>query len=930
MAQTIQGNNYKWRLGDAPIGSGDAGEVFAVTCVDQPDLTGVMKKPSRIATGGTIQRQSGQIAQEGLALEQLDGLPKCKAHPPALLDRAPEFTKGTSNFFIVSEVAPGVDMATLLTQARQAGKPFPRRVIITTLDALFDLFARAHRAGVLWNDVKLEHIYWDNETGGVAVIDWGNAQFLESDEANARSLPRWEDYRQMVDTLGAFLQQSAPELYEDLGWAEFQASELDLPRISILARRIAYQQQVVALRVMEYQSLIRVVLGADPSLSGLQKIQSYQKILEQIGAPWESDGVLAYSHKLVIQSLAAGETQAAIRATGLVWDLFGETLNLAWHLLREYFRYPEILSDPMLSDLVDATLSENWSAAVRALALIARNTGPTAWWDQLIPVLRQKALGLVSPPPYQSCESLLTWLKTNGPATQEQVSQCELILNKWRQKGADLRESPFDYDVLELTKTDLPIPRRIRTELKTSFAAGQEAIRELFQAWVNMNWEGLPKAFRRVIGWDPDRWGVLQLADAVSHFQIWLEELYDGPTPDETPAGFMRRHLADRPQIEPLIGTPPWLQALLHMLDEISQGEPLADFEPGIQTWCPWLLGLSSLQDQQAQRTTVDESEIRKVLAGFIKHLRTWIDIDSSLKNVREAAPTYFSNCKRLANGFETVFQLNANLDAIETDSQKCPHPELAPACAVLETLIVWRRALFEGDAKGAITALAEMPGEDWRVLNHARTQTTQWIKQTLPLLGFFDASPRIADDKPQTKDPTTLETAVNHWFELHKIWSRVYEGGLHMRLLDSLEDLIESARATYFDWRHQLEHTEDPVEALLYHAWRSRVRDVSDILLRLAQHSRQAKLSFTALAEDTNLPLPSQIRAGENLLDHFSAIETLLLGENYDRQFPGWHDAFEELAQEGNAEVRREKILALSTDHPLYARLVQSVLAQQ
>ena len=277
MAKTVQGKTYQWRLGDAPIGSGDAGEVYTVVCVEQPDLSGVLKKPSRIATGGAIQRQAGQIAQEGLALAQLEGLPECKAHPPQILDEAPEFTHGTANYFIVSETAPGEDMAAMLVRTRQEGTPFPRRVILTVLDSLFDLFARAHRSGVLWNDVKLEHIYWDNTSGGVAVIDWGNAQFLNGANDQRRSLPRWEDYRQLVDTLGLFLQQSAPELYDDLGWSEFQSTELDRPRISVLARRIAYQHEVIALRVMEYQSLIRVVLKSDPTLNGLQMIQTYQK-----------------------------------------------------------------------------------------------------------------------------------------------------------------------------------------------------------------------------------------------------------------------------------------------------------------------------------------------------------------------------------------------------------------------------------------------------------------------------------------------------------------------------------------------------------------------------------------------------------------------------------------------------------------------------
>ena len=325
-------------MGDDPIGSGDAGEVYTAFCVGEPKLSGVLKKPARIATGGTIQRQAKQIAQESLALQRLDGLPRGKAHPPCLLDQAPEITHGTANYFIVSETAPGKTMADLMAEFRQTGQPFPRRIIVTVLDALFDLFSRAHKAGVLWNDVKLDHIYWHNATGQIGVIDWGNALFLDRNDAGSRSAPpRWEDYQQMVDTLGGFLLQSAPELYAELGWEEFQNQTLDSPRVSVLARRIAFQQQVVTLRVMEYQSLIRVILTTDPSLAGLQKIQDYQQALVLIGAPWESERVLDYARALIKQAINDDDLQTAIRVTTIVWDLFGESLDLPWHLLRVYF-----------------------------------------------------------------------------------------------------------------------------------------------------------------------------------------------------------------------------------------------------------------------------------------------------------------------------------------------------------------------------------------------------------------------------------------------------------------------------------------------------------------------------------------------------------------------------------------------------------------
>lgn len=422
-------------MSDSPIGSGDAGEVFSVACVEQPDMAGVMKKPAKVATGGTILRQAGQIAREARALIQLDGLPRGKAHPPRLLDTAPEFTEGTAHYFIVSETAAGVDLAAMLAESRQSNKAFPRRVIITVLDALFDLFSRAHKSGILWNDVKLEHIYWHNPTSQIAVIDWGNAQFLSLDgDSSHHTLPRWEDYRQMIETLGGFIKRSAPELYADLGWEEFEGQDMDALQISVLARRISYQQQVMSLRVMEYQSLIRVILQNDPNLDGLQRIRQHQAVLEQIGAPWEQASVLDYGKSLIQHATEGNIVQTFVKSTALIWEMFDETLDVSWYLLREYFRYPELLSHGALKFLVKHTLNENWSNALWHLVTIARDVNHAAWWDRLIPVLRQKTLGLVTPPPYQSCQKLLAWSKTQSAEKSHLVLTLSAILANWRKK----------------------------------------------------------------------------------------------------------------------------------------------------------------------------------------------------------------------------------------------------------------------------------------------------------------------------------------------------------------------------------------------------------------------------------------------------------------------------------------------------------------
>jgi serine/threonine protein kinase len=591
LARTIRGQQYTWQIGENPIGSGDAGEVFAAVCVEEPEFSGVLKKPARVATGGTIQRQAEQIAREGQALAVLDGLPRGKAHPPKLLDKTQEATRGTAQYGIITERAPGKDLAALLTAFRKSDNPFPRRVIITVLDALFDLFSRIHQSGLLWNDVKLDHIFWQAETGRITIIDWGNAQFLERSTGDqGQANPRWEDYRQMLNTLGGFLVRTAPELYQDLGWEDFQKTDLDGPLVSVLARRIAYQQQVIALKVMESQALIKVVLSQEPAVKGLQKIQEHQTNLMEIGAPWPKEAVLSYGRDLLLASIKAKRIQTAVKTTALLWEIFPESLDLSWHLVREIFRHPDLIRDPNLADWVVQIMNRRWSRALWICITLGQETGAPLWWDRLVPVLRQKALGLVTPPPYQACQTLLVWFENQPGAYAAQQLALKESLAHWRSKGPDTGESPFAYAVLDILNTTPAIPHQMRTELRKSFAAGQESIREILQNWVNLDWDGLFKAFRRFAGWDPDRWAVISLAESVESFRKWLEALSHGPGPGEDNLQFLKDLADKRPRVEKSLGTPPWLRALLDMLSGLLQGQPVHNYPAEIRTWCPWFL----------------------------------------------------------------------------------------------------------------------------------------------------------------------------------------------------------------------------------------------------------------------------------------------------------------------------------------------------
>jgi len=72
-----------------------------------------------------------------------------------------------------------------------------------------------------WNDVKPDHFFYDPLHTNFTIIDWGNAQFLEMDGVyKDASISRIGDYIQLLNEMGRFLGDIAPELKERLAWQQ--------------------------------------------------------------------------------------------------------------------------------------------------------------------------------------------------------------------------------------------------------------------------------------------------------------------------------------------------------------------------------------------------------------------------------------------------------------------------------------------------------------------------------------------------------------------------------------------------------------------------------------------------------------------------------------------------------------------------------------
>src|SRR4030066_1058417 len=191
---TIQGQRRSWNL-VKKLGEGDAGEIYLVESLldNQP---AILKRPRRGSFLSDIQRQANQIKTEGSILRgmQRSAFPDQSIHLdiPALIDQnKPESGLGEQTFIII-EQAKGLDLK-LLSQVIHFGPAsiqtlptdpestslihqwsqfpeFPQPLLVRILLGVLNLLETIHtteirtdqftQSGVIWNDVKPEHLYW--------------------------------------------------------------------------------------------------------------------------------------------------------------------------------------------------------------------------------------------------------------------------------------------------------------------------------------------------------------------------------------------------------------------------------------------------------------------------------------------------------------------------------------------------------------------------------------------------------------------------------------------------------------------------------------------------------------------------------------------------------------------------------------------------
>ncbi|MDD5368758.1 MAG: hypothetical protein PHQ40_06730 [Anaerolineaceae bacterium] len=655
-SEIVSGQQSAWSL-LKKLGEGDAGEVYRVEALVGAQ-TGILKRPGKSAFSGDVSRQAAQIRMEGKILATLSAslqtTSELQVSVPRLLDQSKTASNYFDHNFIVLEEAAGFDLS-FLARVTQLGLPetevssaalsreesaflqgvaqqrqIPARILIIILGRLVDLLQHIHSLriatgeeetwGLIWNDIKTDHLFWDPRRSRLTVIDWGNAQFLEEDRTTKDRKFSWvEDYRQLYDEMGRFLSITAPGLAERIGWpVQFSVEHASSEGVAALKARLEAvlfeeNQKLAETRARE-ESLLRGDATGEDALAELELVQQQ---LIQFGEMPNTEGLqdfaLSYAARLAMQDQLEALHALCIWAARLTAAGAGE-----WALIDRLAHIPgrsEGAQRKLFMEAIQAALCADWESLLWNVLLAIREYPEPDWWQDLVQAVREQALGpdagIVRP--LVAVRRLALALQSvarriqdgsisaSDPEVDTPLEQVHALITHLKVEVIPnwtlLDPSPphsnllySDVDAL-LTAADDLFPNE-RQAVSISLAQPKAVVQRVIEAWGAEDFLVASRVLRRVLVWDPDRRRVLHAEQAFQSAPEWLKTVHMGPQPGENfPEWITRLEFRGR-ELRNQVGPAGWLDAVLETCRKIRKGIWPGDLlagEPNLMREMPWL-----------------------------------------------------------------------------------------------------------------------------------------------------------------------------------------------------------------------------------------------------------------------------------------------------------------------------------------------------
>ncbi len=730
----VTGQASAWQL-LKKVGEGDAGEIYLVrSMVDSSHA--ILKRPQRSAFTADVLRQANQIASEGKILKSLRDfrvkLQYSQVSIPVLLDHAkPEF-EDTADYFIVLEKAGGVDLLELskflhllpehIDEILKGHDPkdafylrslfkkgeLPEYVFLRCLDSVIALFEEIHRfpidldgvekTGVIWNDVKPEHIFWDFENARCTVIDWGNAQFLEADGTTRdRLFTSVTDYLQFFDSFGKFLRNSFPTLHKQLKWVSHPISvENYYQEVRNLSERVEQMLAVFAERVQALRKREETLTQSENIRVGqIKDLEKIHQDLFSLGEMPDFDKASQAAERFA-KNLVTKQKFVELRWLAAWAKNLPVSKKTQWQVLA-------VLSDigagfseetrKALIKTIDEGLQGDWHNTLWHLLVETHPKTETGWYYELSQLLRQIQLDIhpTTPTPLESLlqfQSLLEGQIKPGEKRTEQGEEVFLqatgfigtneknrlfikwykqlqqeIVPRWSQVEPDPPHAGLDYNEVTALARDMGkyYPQAEQKILRIVYQP-EAQVRILLDAWERKDFQFIARGLKRLLLWDPERWRVLTAEGLVLKTQEWLDRLAEGPRESESLQDYAVRHEVLAREIRNRVGSSSWLERILGGLKDLRQGkraDQVLRESQDIVKEMPWLK--FCLQQNPVKMPALSKIEVAKEIFSPVS-------LERKPKN-RVSDQMFVGYCDTTF-GFEGDMVLSEPLDAWKPEAQ--------------------------------------------------------------------------------------------------------------------------------------------------------------------------------------------------------------------------------------------------------------------
>ncbi len=940
MAKTVTGRKKVWQLLET-VGKGDAGEVLRVQTqlgIEQ----GVMKRPVQNVSGGTIVRQARQIENEGNVLGLLNGLDVerhgRKIHTPVLLDQSIEGTATSANLFIVSEEVPGVSISELLRRKLQGGKPISQVIVLKVLAAAFQLLQKVHEKGVIWNDVKMDHIFWHAEANTLSFIDWGNSLEINNQASDDKASPLL-DYRQLLEEGRALIEQTSPELIADIGWP-LSASNLDDLEINHLQMRVEYMETYLSMRIIEYKLLFSRYLKSLSTLEGLRQTLDLMRALQQLGVEVETADLLSASQIYMLDLLDRGKDRLAQEVFSMMQTELSHDLTSNWQLVGYLLEHFGDGDPTTLATLLHAVFESQWvdAAWIYSESYLAKETYP--YNDSIINSMRNLQLNLK---PYALIVADLESLRHQNQQWLETARQKNLSpesINTLQDFSNHVSHIQATWEVLvpgeklgdkflllrQLLEQFTALRLRPVTDLQTSLLAAMSRIREIYRAWAECDLASARKQTRELFLLEPSLSYLPNLEAEFARMIDWLETLNQGPADHQSVNTFSADLLDSHPPLAQKLGEAPWLTALLHALRSMKAAQSIENLreEARLGQWPMGWLDLQSLHveipEDYLDSIQLDAAQIA-CLTEYHQALKASLLPSAALKKIRLQLPAFHKAYSDLATAFTTLFS-HFHSDTPLPATSLFPKEDTRQVEQVLEMLTTvrgWKEHTRSGSP--AKFSFPQALASQWDIVAETRKQDEYWRNQLLPKLieikqKHWEEFP-VDSPSGSTIDPFTVSRSALS--KLQKEWKRIPEQGIYRELLEEMIYQIDTAQAQFFQFWQSLQRSENVVTRWLSGNYQPNFSEINQNMLQIARKLRTVESAFKVVNEPAMARTrTAQNSAGDMMYTLVQLDEHIMPQSRKPSIFRSWQQQYIELLKKGDRRSIVESIQTIEAIHPL------------